>query len=366
MENRPEAGTDRVPRASVVMTVYTDQRFLDAAVDSILAQEFSDLELIIVDDGTGQDAVFQALARRDPRIRIVVNPTNLGTAAAANRGIEAARADIILRLDADDVAEPTHVGRLVAALADDPQLGLVGSSVTLIDEADQVHYVQAMPQTDLEIRWTILFHNPFYHSAVAYRRSCFEAAGHYRIEELVSQDHYLWFEMLPSCRTRNLAEPLTRYRVNTLGLTIINAKNARNRTHPIREALWTRLGLTYDLYDDAFAQDLSRFLRGNDIATERRIAAYRKLLGVLRVFLTASQPFARAEDADDARRLAQGTVARMLASPPVRLREALEVCTLCWPLDRRAATSAAIRRLAIGARSRLRAAGKCLSRSRAN
>ena len=366
MENRPEAGTDRVPRASVVMTVYTDQRFLDAAVDSILAQEFGDLELIIVDDGTGQDAVFQALARRDPRIRIVVNPTNLGTAAAANRGIEAARADIILRLDADDVAEPTHVGRLVAALADDPQLGLVGSSVTLIDEADQVHYVQAMPQTDLEIRWTILFYNPFYHSAVAYRRSCFEAAGHYRIEELVSQDHYLWFQMLPLCRMRNLAEPLTRYRMNALGLSMANSKNWRNRTHPIREALWTRIGLTYDLYDDAFAQDMSRFLRGHEIATERRVTAYRKLLGVLRAFLAASQPFARAEDADDAQRLAHSTVARMLASPPVRLREVLEVCALSWPLDRRAATSTAIRRLAVGASSRLRAAGKRLSRRWAN
>lgn len=181
------------------MTVYTDQRFLDAAVESILNQEFRDLELVIVDDGTGQDEVFRALARRDPRIRLFSNPTNLGTAAAANRGIEAARGDIILRLDADDIAEPTHVGRLVAALDDDPELGLVGSSVTLIDEADRVVGVARMPETDLEIRWTILFHNPFYHSAVAYRRSCFEAAGRYRIDELVSQDHYLWFDMLPLC-----------------------------------------------------------------------------------------------------------------------------------------------------------------------
>ena len=94
------------------MTVYNDMRFLDAAVDSILRQEFRDLELIIVDDGTGQDAIFDALARRDPRIRIVVNPANLGTAEAANRGIEVARGDIIARLDADDVAEPARkIGR---------------------------------------------------------------------------------------------------------------------------------------------------------------------------------------------------------------------------------------------------------------
>ncbi|TPN01521.1 glycosyltransferase [Mesorhizobium sp. B2-1-3A] len=347
MVDRKGGDADRVPRASVVMTVYTDQRFLDAAVNSILTQEFDDLELIIVDDGTGQDAVFQELARRDRRIRLVINPTNLGTAAAANRGIEAARGEIILRLDADDIAEPAHVGRLVAALDEDSELGLVGHAVTLIDEADRVVGTQRMPETDLEIRWTILFHNPFYHSTIAYRRGCFEVAGRYRIDELVSQDHYLWFDMLPLCRARNFAEPLTRYRLNALGLTATNATNARNRTHPIRQASWARLGLTYDLYDDAFAQDLTQFIRGQVIAVDRRAAAYGKLLGVLKAFLAASRPFRRPEDAVAARQLTHGIVARMLANPPPGLTGRLRVCYLCWPLDWRAATGAVTERLAI-------------------
>ncbi|RAZ82628.1 hypothetical protein DPM33_34485 [Mesorhizobium hawassense] len=304
------------------MTAYTDQRFLDAAVDSILTQEFSDLELIIVDDASGFGEVFEALARRDPRIRILTNLTNRGTAAAANRGIAAARGDIIVRLDSDDIAEPAHVARLVAALDEDSELGLVGSAVTLIDEADRVVGAQPMPETDLEIRWTILFHCPFYHSAVAYRKSLFEAAGTYRVHELVSQDHYLWYDMLPLCRARNLAEPLTRYRVNTQGLTVANATNARHRTHPIREASWARLGLAYDLYDDAFARDLTDFIRGTDISVERRAEAYRKLLEVLRAFLARSGPFERADDAAAARKLEGQIMARMLARPPLRLEEA--------------------------------------------
>ncbi|WP_143748787.1 glycosyltransferase family 2 protein [Mesorhizobium sophorae] len=360
MENRPETETDLAPRASVVMTVYTDQRFLDAAVDSILTQEFRDLELVIVDDATGDHVVFEALARRDPRIRIVTNPTNLGPAAAANRGIEAARGDIILRLDCDDIAEPTHVGRLVAALDEDSDLGLVGNAVTLIDEADRVVGGQLMPETDLAIRWTILFHNPFYHSSMAYRRSGFEAVGGYKADQWISHDHYLCFALLPLCRARNLAEPLTRYRLNTQGLSTKHSKNARNRTHPIREALWAKLGLTYDLYDDAFARDMTEFIRGHEIAVERRAAAYCKLLAVLRVFLAAARPFERAEDADAARQLAHGLVARMLASPPLRIHEMLRVCSLCWPLDRRAATRAAMKRLAAGLKARLRATRKWL------
>jgi glycosyltransferase involved in cell wall biosynthesis len=347
------------------MTAYNDLRFLEAAVDSILQQEFRDLELILVDDGTGHDAIFRALASRDPRIRIVVNPANLGTAAAANRGIDIARGDIIVRLDADDIAEPTRVGRQVAALADDPQLGLVGSAVTLMDEAGQPLRVQLMPETDLEIRWTILFHNPFYHPTVAFRRSCFESAGRYIVTELVSQDHYLWFHMLPFCRARNLAEPLTRYRENPRGLTAAHlTKNPRNRTHKIRETLWARLGLAYDLYDDAVARNVTHFLRGFDVAPESRAAAYRPILTVLPAFLATRQPLAGARDAEDARRLGHDIVTRILAKPPDDLREMLAICRLCWPIDRRAAIDAAKARLTDELKIKWQSAKTRLIRSR--
>jgi hypothetical protein len=75
-----------VPRASVIMTVFNDMRFLEAAVESVLIQDFSDFELLIVDDGARQDAIMAGLAHRDPRIRIVVNKENLGPGAAANHG----------------------------------------------------------------------------------------------------------------------------------------------------------------------------------------------------------------------------------------------------------------------------------------
>ena len=162
-----------------------------------------------------------------------------------------------------------------------------------------------MPQTDLEIRWTILFHNPFYHPAVAFRRSCFEKADRYRPEEAVSYDHYLWFDMLPFCRARNLADRLTQYRCNPRGLTSLYAIKPRNRTHRIREALWQRLGLVYDVYDDDLAADVSTFVKGEEIgAPERRFEAYRVILKVLRAFISCG-PVKDGQDAAAGRRLAQ-------------------------------------------------------------
>jgi glycosyltransferase involved in cell wall biosynthesis len=315
------------------MTVFNDLRFLDEAVESVLGQEFGDLELIIVNDGAGAHPIFDDLVQRDSRLRLIVNPTNLGTAAAANRGIDAAQADLIVRLDADDVSEPSRIGRLVEALDSEPALGLVGSSATLIDEAGLTQGVARMPQTDLEIRWTILFHNPFYHSAVAFRRACFEKAGRYRENELVSQDHYLWFDMLPHCRMRNLAEPLVRYRMNSRGLTTVYATNPRNRTHAIREALWKSIGLRYDLYDDALAGDVSAFLRGNEIAEDRRAAAYRVILAMLARFLAASTRQAAFDDVAAAGELRRKLVERILAAPPPERAEAIEIDRLCSVAD---------------------------------
>lgn len=324
------------------MTAYNDLRFLDAAIDSVLNQDLADIELIVVDDGTGLRDRFEAIARRDRRIRVVVNPTNIGTAAAANRGIEIARADIIARLDADDIAEPTRLSQLLKALTEDSELGLVGSACTLVDETDRVLGMQPMPQTDLEIRWTMLFHNPFYHSTTAYRRSCFEAAGRYRPEELVSQDHYLWFDMLAFCRARNLAEPLVRYRVNSQGLTVANTVGARGRTHAIRERLWQRLGLSYDLYDDQLAGDITQFLRGYAVPPTRRAHAYRKLLTVLRAFLASAPARGRLDDRRDAKQIKRAIVSRLLNEPPPGLHSKLELAYSCCRIDIHAAVAVTI------------------------
>jgi len=294
------------PACSVVMTVYQDFRFLDEAVGSILAQEFDDFELILVDDGSPDPGPVAAQAARDPRIRVLRNQANLGTAAAANAGIKAARGEIIARLDSDDAAEPARLGRLVGALRADPRLGLVGSAATLIDEAGRPVGVERMPETDFAIRWTMLFHNPFYHSATAFRRAAFAAAGGYRADERLVQDHFLWSAMLPHVRARNLAEPLARYRLNRKGLTATHQMGARARTDAIRDSLWRALGLAHDREDRQTDLDASGFLRGfGSEAPARRAAARERILLTLDRLLALHPGAAReSERAETARFIA--------------------------------------------------------------
>jgi glycosyltransferase involved in cell wall biosynthesis len=350
MLNTMTTSPSAVPRVSVVMAVGRDLRFLDEAVDSILRQDFNDFEFVIVDDGTGADAVFARLSERDPRIHLVINPTNVGAAVALNRGIAVAKGDIIVRLDADDIAEPRRLGQLVAALDADRDLGLVGSWFTAIDETGMPHGDIRAPESDLEIRWTILFYIPFCHSSVAYRRHCFEAAGQYPIDKQISEDHYLWANMLEVTRARNIPEVLVRYRSNSRGLTATAPPNWRARTHQIREKSWDRLGIRYDLYDDSRAGDIAQFISGSSIArVAGRPAAYRTVLMLLRRFLVET-PRARAEDKEVALRLAKTTIERIFADPPRDLRSRIAIGWLAWRLDPWGAIAALRRQLGGGGR----------------
>jgi glycosyltransferase involved in cell wall biosynthesis len=113
----------RAPRVSVVMAAYNEQAFLQEAVESVLAQSFSDYELIISDDGstdaTGEIAT--ALAERDPeRIRVLRGETNQGKPFALNRALAVRRGELIAWLDGDDVMLPGKLERQVAALDENP------------------------------------------------------------------------------------------------------------------------------------------------------------------------------------------------------------------------------------------------------
>jgi glycosyltransferase involved in cell wall biosynthesis len=317
------------------MTVYGDLRFLQAAIGSVLTQDFSDFELLIVDDGGHHDDVMASLARRDPRIRVVMNEHNLGPAAAANRGIAATRADIIVRLDADDIAEPTRIGRLVAALDADATLGLVGSWFETMTESGEPLELIRLPETDVEIRWCYLFSNPFCQSAVAFRRSCFEAAGGYRPELRALEDYDLWARMLAICRAGNIPEALARYRLNTAGSTATHAQDWRATIDGLREQHWSVLGVAYDRM---IAQDIATFVAGYDVSPiEVRPAAYRALLTLLHRFLAKPCPFRRKEDDMLARRLAQDSIKRMAADQSLAFLGLMKIWRLAWKIHPAAA-----------------------------
>lgn len=105
------------PLISVVVPIYNAEKFLHKCVDSILAQSYRPLEVILVDDGStdGSPAICDAYATKDPRVR-AVHQENGGVSAARNRGTQASRGDYVCYVDADDYVDADLLQRLYGGM----------------------------------------------------------------------------------------------------------------------------------------------------------------------------------------------------------------------------------------------------------
>ena len=316
----------RNPRVSVVMPAYNDLRFINAAVMSLLRQTYSDFELIIIDDGSGQHEVFTGLAALDGRVRVITCDQNNGNTAALNRGIAESFGEIIARLDADDIAEPDRLARQVRLFDSDPDIGLVGSWARWMSEEGEPLELWRGPITDLDIRWRILFASPICHPASAYRRNCFDRAGGYNPAMRQSGDHDLWWRMLDHCRAQNIPEPLVHVRRNPRGLSANNPPNWRQRTEPLRRRAWGGLGVDYDA---DLIPHLAGFISGGHISDPAlRMSVYRTVLKLLNRFL-AVQPLSRDDDIATARQLKMAIVRHILADRTISLAGRVRLWPLC-------------------------------------
>ena len=200
------------PAVSVVMTVYNGEPWLGAAVDSILGQTFRAWELIVIDDGSTDDSP-QTLARRpDPRLRIVWQP-RAGQTASLNRALRLARAPLIARMDADDVALSERLGRQVEWLGVHPEIGLLGTGCHEIAPDATVLRTIRPPADDGSIRRALIRANPFIHSSVMFRRNVLDQVGTYDERFVVAQDYDLWLRMSRVTSLAILPDPLVLRRV---------------------------------------------------------------------------------------------------------------------------------------------------------
>jgi glycosyltransferase involved in cell wall biosynthesis len=113
------------PAVSVILPAHNREALIGRAVTSVLDPSFTDLELIVVDDGSTDRSADAARDAGDERVRILRLPANLGQSAARNAGAAAARAPLLAFQDSDDVWRPGKLARQVAALAAAPTLAMV-------------------------------------------------------------------------------------------------------------------------------------------------------------------------------------------------------------------------------------------------
>jgi glycosyltransferase involved in cell wall biosynthesis len=201
------------PLVSVVIPNYNCGRFLAETLDSVFAQTYPALEVIVVDDGSSDDSL-EVLSRYGARVRIV-RQANQGVSAARNAGICAARGVLVAFLDADDQWHPEKIAKQVA-LFDNPSVGLVHCAIEYIDEQGNSIGTNFTGRRGRVLRAIALLEGTVVlagGSTAVVRRACFDKAGLFDREMSTAADWDMWRRIACYDEIDVVREPLMRYRL---------------------------------------------------------------------------------------------------------------------------------------------------------
>jgi glycosyltransferase involved in cell wall biosynthesis len=201
------------PRVSVVIPAYNAARTVGHALDSVLAQTFSDFEVLVIDDGSTDDTAKVVRARNDPRVRCITT-ANGGVSRARNHGIELSAAPLIAFLDADDLWFPMKLERQVETMAAHPTAGLSFTSVELVDgDLGHIGVIHAENYSDfceaLLVIGNIIGGSA---SSAMLRRSVLQAIGGFDPDLSQCADWDLWLRASLESEFVPITEVLMRYR----------------------------------------------------------------------------------------------------------------------------------------------------------
>ena len=208
------------PRVSVVIPVYDGAKHLRAAVECMLQQTLTDIEVIVVDDGSTDETpeVLRSFMGV-PRLRVITHVTNLGLVASLNAGIEAAQAPLIARMDADDWSAPTRLARQVALFDSDPRMVLSATHFAVVDAAGGAHRVIPTFGSRGRLMLAMAAFNCIGHSTAMFRKDVVERAGGYRAEWMPGEDYDLWLRLLPLGSVGVVPSVEVRYLDNPNGIS---------------------------------------------------------------------------------------------------------------------------------------------------
>lgn len=210
---------DTKPLVSVVMPVFNAHKYLKTAIESILAQSYPHVELLIVEDGStdGSKEIIEKI--EDPRIQVFYPQKKLGNTLARNYGWEKSNGDYVALMDADDWSAPDRLEKQVAFLEANKSFAMIGTWVRLMDENDDLTDKSWRPPTRSKaIAARMLFNNCFVQSVVMVRKSFFPDPP-YDEQYPLTADFELWSRIAAEYPVANLPEYLVHYRVHSTSIT---------------------------------------------------------------------------------------------------------------------------------------------------
>jgi glycosyltransferase involved in cell wall biosynthesis len=214
------------PKVSVVLPTYSRADLLPGAIDSILAQTFTDWELIVVDDCSTDETpeVIAHYEKLDPRIRSIRNEPNKRLPASLNVGMDAAAGDYLTWTSDDNFFRPQALERMVAELDADPDLGVVYADCMLIDDDLKELGIAEVDEQEVLLQWNCV------RGCFMYRREVHERLHGYDVDRFLVEDWDFWLRASMEFKLKPIKEDLYLYRMHDRSLTATRLQDIHRKT----------------------------------------------------------------------------------------------------------------------------------------
>lgn len=213
---------------TVLMPVFNGAKYIAEAIDSVLKQNYTNYEFLIINDGSTDNTVQIISSFNDSRIQVINHFTRMGIATALNTGLVNAKGKYIARFDADDICLPTRLALQLNFLESHPDYILTGSDAEYVSESgEHLFDFKCIGHTNEQILNKINHHCPFIHSSVMYRKKPVLQAGGYSLYAHNFEDYFLWVRLHKYGKFANLPNPLIKVRFNPASATMDEKRRGR-------------------------------------------------------------------------------------------------------------------------------------------
>ena len=215
------------PTVSVILPAYNCEKYIAQAIESVLQQTFTDLELIIINDGSTDKTESIILSFTDPRIIYLKNEINRGLISSLNKAIEIAHGKYIARMDADDINLPARIEKQKKYL--DTHLGttMAATTISFIDENGSNKGIWLLDRKKIDhnaIRKKMPFENCIAHPSIMIRTAVLKELK-YDERQVNIEDYDLWLRLLSRDHViSKIDEPLLLYRIHNESVTNLYLK----------------------------------------------------------------------------------------------------------------------------------------------
>lgn len=246
------------PLVSVLICAYNAEPYITDALDAIINQTYTNLEIVLINDGSTDNtlAIIEALQQKDSRIKIISNSTNLGFIASLNIGLNIVTGEYIARTDADDITSTTWIEKIVGCLEKNPDIIAMGAYLKILSKSGnnsllsidlQDNSILKNPLTHDEIIAIFPFRNCIHNNVMIMRRKVIEQGLRFDPAYPHAEDYKFWYEVSKLGKLANYPEALVQYRLHQNQVSSlynnIQSETAKKIKREIRDSYLKDIGI---------------------------------------------------------------------------------------------------------------------------